>query len=72
MTKEAAIAEATKIAKDKNLVMVVVKDPISNNPEDEPEGPWGYCPNYGRYQEGRMKGQLILMPWAEEEIIIYP
>jgi len=72
MTKEAAIAEATRIAKKENIVMVVANDPISNSPEEEPDGPWGYCPNHARHKEGLRKGDLILYPWAVEEIIINP
>ena len=70
MTKEAAIAEAIKIAKKENMVMAVANDPIANA-EDE-SGPWGYCPNCARHTEGHCKGDLILYPWAEETIIVHP
>ena len=63
MTKERAISEATKDANKKNLVMVVCNDPISNNIEEEPEGPWGYCPE---------PAQSLLYRWAEETIVIRP
>lgn len=72
MTKEQAIAAATKIAKKENMVMAVANDPIANNVEEDPSGPWGYSPHCARHTDGRMKGKLILMPWAEEEIIINP
>ena len=63
MTKEDALREATQIVNQKNIVMVVCNDPISNNVEDEPDGPWGYCPN---------GSQHLLFRWAVETIIIRP
>lgn len=68
MTKEQAIVEATKLAKKTEMEMAVVNDPISNNPEEEPTGPWGYCPNSAR----RVDGKFILFPWATETIVINP
>lgn len=72
MTKEQALKEAQNIANTKRIVMVVVNDPISNNLEEEPSGPWGYCPNDARHQDGMKKGDLILYPWADEEIVVNP
>jgi hypothetical protein len=72
MTKERALKEAQEIATKNNIVMVVCNDPISNNPEDEPDGPWGYCPNDARHQAGLRQGDLILFPWADEEVVIRP
>jgi hypothetical protein len=66
MTKENAIAAATKIAKSKNITMAVVKDTIVNNAESDPTGPWGYCPDDSKDYHGK----FILYPWAEEVIII--
>ena len=72
MTKEQAIKAATNIAKTENMVMAVANDPIANNVEEDPSGPWGYCPNCARHTEGHTKGDLIWFPWAEEIIIIDP
>ena len=72
MTKERALKEAQKIANTKKIVMVVVNDPISNNMEDEPDGPWGYCPYNARHTTGPLRGKLILYPWTEEEVIVNP
>jgi len=68
MTKENAIAEATKIAKAQRLVMAVCNDAISNNIEEEPDGPWGYCADMAR----RPDGKFLLYPWATEIIKISP
>jgi hypothetical protein len=68
MTRERAIQEATKLAKRNNMTMVAVNDPIANNLEDEPDGPWGYCPDIARGENGK----LMLFPWAEEVITISP
>ena len=72
MTKEQAIIEATKIANRENMVMAVVIDPIINHQDEEPTGPWGFCPNDARHQAGMRKGDFILYPWAEETILIRP
>lgn len=64
MTKENALAEAKKVAKKSKLKMVIVNDPIANNAEDAPDGPWGYCPAIARQPNGK----LTLYPWAVEII----
>ena len=68
MTKEKAIADATKLAKKFKLTIAVVNDPISNNAESDPDGPWGYCPANAKDTNGK----FILFRWAEETIIINP
>ncbi len=67
MTKENAIVAATKIANQNKMVMAVVNDPISNNLEEEPDGPWGYCP-----AEAKRDGKFLLFPWATETILVKP
>ena len=68
MTKENALREATKIANKEKMDMAVYNDPISNNPEDSPDGPWGYCLNCARGDDGK----LIIGRWAVETIVIRP
>lgn len=62
MTKEAAIEAATKIATEQGIPMAVCNDPISNNIEEEPDGPWGYCP--------QGKPETLLYRWSVEKIYI--
>ena len=68
MTKEQALKDAKKIANKEKIEMVVFEDSISNNIEDEPEGPWAYCPNQARGENGK----IIIGRWATEEIIVKP
>ena len=68
MNLQDCIAAATKEAKKNKIVMVVVNDPIANNVEDEPEGPYGYCPACAV----RPDGKLILYPWGVIERTINP
>jgi hypothetical protein len=72
MTKERALKEAQILANKKRLVMAVACDSIVNNAEEEPDGPWGYCPSCARIREGCQAGNLILFPWATEIIILNP
>ena len=68
MTKENAIAAAQKIANKGKIRMAVVNDPISNNAEDDSDGPWGYCPESAKDASGK----FILFRWAVETIIVKP
>ena len=44
MTYEQAIVGAKKAAKESGLPIAIINDPVVNNSEEEPEGPYGYCP----------------------------
>lgn len=68
MTKQEALDEAKKIANTNQMVMAVVKDPMSDEFEDDPDKCWNYCPNIARNKDGK----LLLFPYPEEVILVNP